>query len=117
MPQTSRSNSDEFPIQVRFISLNLSPQVGTDDSLIFVRVVPDGREGGVVFARTLMPGEADPGTPVVFNPAMDESLTFRGSAIHISLDEIERYAATGPSGQSPVTNTVYFSASRRASLA
>lgn len=107
MTDARQPNSDAAPIEVRFISLNLSAQVGADDSLIAVRVVPDGREGRVVFARTLAPGEADPGTPVVFNPAQGESLTFRGSTIRISVDDIERHAAAGPGGHAPVTNTVW----------
>jgi hypothetical protein len=94
-------------VEVPFLSLNLSAQVGADDSLIAVRVVPDGREGRTVFARTLAPGEPDPGTPVVYDPAHGESLTFRASTIRISVDDIERHALAGPGGQAPVTNTVW----------
>lgn len=70
--QVGQADQGQEPIEIRALSLNLTPEVGADDVLVAVRIVPDGREGKVVFARTLRPEEDDDGTPVVVNPALGE---------------------------------------------
>ncbi|TPV97332.1 MAG: hypothetical protein USCAAHI_03231 [Beijerinckiaceae bacterium] len=47
------------PVEVRFLSVNVTPDVGANDSLVAVRVVPAGRDGTKVYGRTLKPGEVD----------------------------------------------------------
>ena len=36
---------------IAYISLNLGPDVGANDTIVGVRIVPTGREGNVVYAR------------------------------------------------------------------
>ena len=39
------------PVEVRFLSLNVSLEVGANDGLVAVRVVPAGRDGTKVYGR------------------------------------------------------------------
>ena len=57
------------PIEIRYLSVNLTPQVLANDSLIGVRVGPAGRNGNKVYGRTLGRDEPDSNQPVVFNPS------------------------------------------------
>ena len=41
---------------ITFIGVNLGPEVGTDDTVVGVRVVPFRREGRTVYGRTLNSG-------------------------------------------------------------
>jgi hypothetical protein len=77
-------SSDGVDVPVRFISLNRASEVGAADHFVYVRVVPDGREGHIVFACTLRSKEADRDEPVLFSPAHSESLAPRkGSRVRI----------------------------------
>ena len=49
------------PVEIRFLSTNVTPEVGANDGLVAVRVIPAGRDGTKVYGRTLKPGEVDPG--------------------------------------------------------
>jgi hypothetical protein len=95
------------PIEVKAISLNLSPNVGADDGLISVRIVPDGRDGNVVFGRSLRPGEADDGRGVVVAPDRGERLAFKPGAIHFAVSDIDCRALRGPDGYARITNTIW----------
>jgi hypothetical protein len=98
-------NEQQKPVEIRGISVNLTSEVGVDDSLITVRVVPDGREGSVVFGRGLQPGEKDDGAPIVLN--VGDRLEFRPNSILISIQDIDRHATAGPDGHAPITNTIW----------
>lgn len=105
--QVGQADQGQELIEIRALSLNLTPEVGVDDVLVAVRIVPDGREGKVVFARTLRPEEDDDGTPVVVNPALGERLQFRSGSIEMSIQNVDRYATSGPDGYAPITNTIW----------
>ena len=94
-------------ITVRYISLNLGPKVGANDSLVTVRVVPDGRDGRTVFARTMTSEEVETDKQVVFDPELGEYIAFRAGAITVTLRDIERHAESGPGGHAPVANTIW----------
>lgn len=95
------------PQEVRCLSLNLSADVGTPDSVVHVRVVPDGRAGNVVYARTLGPGDVDPGDSVIFNPEDGEHLHFRPGRIVVSLADVESRADTDANGYRFLTPTLW----------
>lgn len=95
------------PLEIKSLSLNLTPDTGADDALVAVRIVPEGRKGNVVFARSLRPEEDDDGTPVVVNPALGERLQFRSGAIQISIRDVDRHAKPEPDGYAPITNTIW----------
>jgi hypothetical protein len=94
-------------ITVRYVALSRTPQVGAPDQYVAVRVVPDGHEGNVVFARTLRPREKDRDVAVIVNPARGETLAFRDGALRITIKDVDRHAAKDLTGYAPVTNTVW----------
>ena len=104
------SNSEILLMEIRAISINLSQQVGADDSLLWVRIVPDGRDGKVVFARTLRVGESDPGVPVVVDPTTGETLQFKPGSVKISISHIDQHAQRDADGFAPISNTLWTSA-------
>ena len=80
----------------------------TQDSsglLVHGRLVPDGREGNKVFARSLRPGEEDTGEGV--NVRAGEQLIVRAGGLVISSDEIDALSPKGYGGYAPVANTVW----------
>lgn len=104
-PKTPTS-VDGVDVRVRYISLNRTSQVGAADQFVSVRVVPDGRDGKTVFARTLHPGEIDIDEPVMFSPARGESLVFRKDS-RIRIVDVDRPANADETGYASVTNTVW----------
>jgi hypothetical protein len=95
------------PHLIRYLGVNLTPNVGANDALIGVRVVPAGRDGHRVFGRTLHPGEHDSGEAVAFYPYRGEELHFPSGSIQISLRDLERGNEPGPDGYAPVSNTLW----------
>ena len=96
-------NNDIVPI--RYLSLNLSPNVGVDDILVGVRVVPVGREGDTVIGRTLNYGEPDPGDAIIVRPG--EKLLFPVGNLTITIQDIERENFPESYGYAPVANMVW----------
>ncbi len=94
-------------MEIRAISFNLSSQVGADDLLLWVPVVPDGRDGRIVYARTLRTGESNPNVPVAFDPEAGETLQFRPGSIEISILDVDRYAQHDSDGFAPISNTLW----------
>ena len=64
-----------------------------DELLFYGRLVPDGREGNKVYARSLRPGEEDTGEGVNLN-AGDE-LVIRPGGLVINSDEIDALSPKG----------------------
>ncbi len=73
--------------------------------LLSMRVVPDGREGNIVFGRTLRRGEPDDGRGV--SVAAGEAFTFRAGRIVVELDHIGSLSELGAGGYAPVANTIW----------
>jgi len=103
----SQAPPGQAPQEIRAVTINFTPEVGSDDVLIAAPVVPDGREGNTVFARTLRPDESGDGIPVVVNPAAGEQLAFRPGSLLISIRDIDRHSKPGPTGYAPITNTLW----------
>ncbi len=80
-------------------------QDSSDELLFYGRLVPDGREGNKVYARSLRPGEEDTGEGVNLN-AGDE-LVIRPGGLVINSDEIDALSPKGFGGYAPVANTIW----------
>ena len=65
----------------------------SSDLLYMSRLVPDGREGNKVFARSLRPGEEDTGEGV--NVRAGEQLVIRAGGLVINSDEIDALSPKG----------------------
>lgn len=98
--------SDGINVTVRYVSLNRTSQVGTADHFVAVRVVPDGRNGKTLFARTLHPEEVDQDQPVIFSPALGERLVLRKEC-RVRIQDVDRLVTPDETGYAPVTNTVW----------
>ncbi len=98
--------ADGVNVSVRYVSMNRTSQVGAADHFVSVRVVPDGRDGTTVFARTLHPGEVDLDEPVVFSPALGERLVFRKEC-RIRIRDVDRLVKSDETGYASVTNTMW----------
>ena len=85
---------------VTHISLNLPSGM-----LLSLRVVPDGRDGNVVFGRTLRWGEADDGRGV--SVAAGEEFTIPRGRLVVELDHVDSLNEPGPGGYAPVANTIW----------
>jgi hypothetical protein len=95
------------PHTIRYLAVNLTPEVGANDALLGVRVVPAGRNGTKVFGRTLADGEQDSDEPVTFYPYAGEELHFPSGSVQISLRDLDRGNQPGPDGYAPVANTLW----------
>ena len=71
-------------------------QDSSDELLFYSRLVPDGREGNKVFARSLRPGEEDTGEGV--NVRAGEQLIIRARGLVINSDEIDALSPKGYGG-------------------
>jgi len=98
---------EDATIPITYVTLNCTPDVGENDCLIYTRVVPDGRDGPVIYARSLLPDEPDDGRPVLVRPSCGERLAFRPGAIRISFDDADRPSKPEPDGYRPITNTIW----------
>ena len=90
---------------VTYISINLGPQVGVNDFLVGLRVVPAGREGNRVYGRTLNHGEPDSGEGISLK--VGETLEFPPGSVSVTMADVDRYSEPGDDGYAPVTNTVW----------
>ena len=98
---------NEEPIQIRYLGLTLTPEAGADDILVSVRIVPDGRDGDTIFARTLLPNESDTGASVIVDACKGEKLEFREGAILLTIQDVDRSASVDEYGYAPLTNTLW----------
>lgn len=71
------------------VGLCASGEVGVNDVMFSLRVVPDGRAEGVVYGRTLRFGEPDDGRRVHARPG--ESFTLAKGSLTVELDAIDGF--------------------------
>ena len=90
---------------IAYISLNLGPDVGANDTIVGVRIVPTGREGNVVYARSLNAGEEDTGDRITLE--VGDKLVCPPGSIKVKLEDVDRYAELEPDGYKAITNTVW----------
>lgn len=100
-------DKENTTVRITHVTLNLTANVGDDDCLLYVRVVPDGQDGTIVYARSLLPDEQDEGKPILLRPALGERLTFRPGAIRLSIEDADRLSKPEADGYRPITNTVW----------
>ena len=90
---------------IAYISLNLSPTLGANDTAVGVRVVPAGRDGNLVYARSLNEGEPDNGERIPLE--IGDKLVCPPGSIKVTLEDVDRYAEQEFDGYAPITNTVW----------
>jgi hypothetical protein len=95
------------PLEIRAVTLNLTPNVGADDGLVAVRVVPAGRDGSIVYGRTLALGEEDPGDAIAFYPYAGESLLFPAGSITVYLRDVDLVSRRGPDGYAALADPMW----------
>lgn len=95
------------PHDIRFVSVSLTNQVGANDSLIAVRVVPMGRIGNRVLGRTLTANEEDTDQPISFYPYRGEELHFPPGSIQITVRDLDRLAKADEHGYAHLSNIVW----------
>ena len=79
---------------------------GTEGELLYTgRLVPAGRVGNKVFARSLRRGEVDTGEGVTVNAG--EELIILAGDLSIRASEIDAQSPPGLGGYAPVSNTVW----------
>ena len=90
---------------ITYMSLNLGPQAGVDDSIVGIRVVPAGREGRTVYGRSLNYGESDSGDAIRVEPG--DTLIFPLGSVKITVMDVDRNSEPEDDGYAPVANTVW----------
>ena len=82
---------------ITYLSVSPGPNAGDNDAWIGVRVVPVGRDGKSIFARTLNEGEPDSGEGIIVQPG-DERIVFPPGNLTITIKDIDRESRPGPDG-------------------
>ena len=90
---------------IRYLGFNMGPNVGENDTLMGVRVVPAGRDGHIVLGKTLNHGEPDSGEYISVREG--ERLLFPVGSVKITIRDIDRENVPGPDGYAAVANTVW----------
>ena len=90
---------------ISWMSLNLGPQVGEDDAIVRVRVVPVRRDGRIVYARTLNAGEPDTCDLIHVSPG--DTLVFPSGSMKVTIMDVDRSSVPSSDGYAPVANTVW----------
>lgn len=75
------------------------------DFLFAARLVPIGRDGNIVYARTLRPGEEDTGEAVHLN--VGDRLVIPTGGLVFDTDQIDAMSPVRMGGYAPVANTVW----------
>ena len=73
---------------IRYMSFNLGPTAGANDTLIRVRVIPVGRDGNRVLSKTLNYGEPDLGDAIIV--CRGERLLFPVGNVKITVRDLDR---------------------------
>ena len=102
---TETNHTDETIGPIDYLTINIGPDVGDNDALIKVRVIPVGRNGNKVIGKTLTCGETDSGDTITIWPG--EKLLFPAGNINISIQDIDRENKLEPDGYAPISNTVW----------
>ena len=90
---------------ITYIGISLGPNVGANDTVVGVRVVPNGRNSNEVYGRTLNADEQDTGERITLE--VGEKLVFPPGSVEVTLPDVDRYADSELDGYAPVTNTAW----------
>ena len=90
---------------ITHISINLGPDGDACGFLVGVRVVPAGRDGDTVFARTLNHGEPDSGEGIVVQQG--ERLMFPPGSVKVTIQDADRTNTPGPDGYATIATLVW----------
>lgn len=91
--------------ELKCISIHLGPEVSGTNFLARVRVVPERREGNVIYGRSLDVGEVDTGEGI---PVFDElSIKFPVGSIRVRVADVDAHSEPDSNGYAPVANAVW----------
>ena len=91
---------------ITYMSFNLGAAAGIDDLfLVGIRVIPTGRDGSTVLARTLNYGELDSGEGIVLQAG--ERLLFPPGSLKVTIQDIDRDNTPDSNGYAAIANTVW----------
>lgn len=91
--------------ELKCISIHLGPEVTGTNFLARVRVVPERREGNVIYGRSLDDGEADSGEGI---PLFDDlSVKFPVGSIRVTVADVDAHSEPDSNGYAPVANAVW----------
>jgi hypothetical protein len=92
-------------IHASYAGIHSTSEVGRENDLITsMRLLPDGREGSIVYARTLAPNEVDTGETVQIRPG--DTVRIRPGKLIVALDTIDTTVDPFEDGYVPLTNTL-----------
>ena len=91
--------------ELKCIDVHFGPEVTGSNLLARVRVVPDRREGNVVYGRSLEVGEVDSGKGI---PVFDDlSVRFPVGSIRMTVADVDAHSEPDSKGYAPVANAVW----------
>ncbi len=90
---------------IRYMGFNIGPNVGGNDALIGVRVVPAGRDGNKVLGKTLTYREPDSRAAITVRPG--EELLFPVGNVKVSIRDIDRENRPEPDGYAGRLDTAH----------
>ena len=90
---------------ITYVAIHLGPTPGSNDAIASVRIVPAGREGKTVFARTLNFGEVDTGEGIVRFPG--ERLVIPPGDAKFTIQDVDRHNAPDTYGYTVTANTIW----------
>ena len=90
---------------ITHISLTLGPNTGITDFMVGIRIIPAGRNGNQVYARTLSVGEPDNGEGIQLSEG--DRLIFPEEYLRITLEDVDKYSEVQPTGYAAITNTAW----------
>ena len=91
---------------ITYMSFNLGSDADVDSQLMVgIRVIPTGRDGSTVLARTLNYGELDSGEGIVLQPG--ERLLFPPGSVKVTIQDIDRGNTPDLDGYAVIANTVW----------
>ena len=87
------------------IAIHIGPVVNASNCLARIRVVPDHKDGNLIYGRSLRPGEPDGGQGIPVFERM--SLKFPVGSIQLTIADVECHTDNKIGSYSPVTNVVW----------
>ena len=90
---------------ITHLALHLGPNVGANDALIGVRVVPAGRDGNKIIAKTLNQGQPDSGEGITRHAG--EKLLLPPGNARITIQDVDKENSPHADGYAAASNTIW----------
>jgi len=95
------------PHEISHLSLHLGAEVGVQDAMVWTRVIPAGRDGKRVFARSLLKDEPNPGTKVILYPYLGETFHIEPGNLKIFFKDVDRIYSRDEEGYAPISDLLF----------